>query len=139
MAGGSVDCLGVPRGGTVTPAVIRRAKVRAALDDLAGNLDVRLARIVARALSATARVFRYAAGFRRVGFVLLGVPVGGPFPGIADHVVNAVSVWRERGDRRRPLKAVVVQVVSGKITLPGIGQVFATGCKFIAPCILGAI
>src|SRR5450432_2368895 len=132
MAGGSVDCLGVPRGGTVTPAVIRRAKVRAALDDLAGNLDVRLARIVAPALGATARVFRYAAGFRRVGFVLLGVPVGRPFPGIADHVVNAVSVWRERGDGRCPLKAVVVQVVSGKITLPGVGLVLSAGRELMA-------
>src|SRR5437762_4492772 len=80
MASGCVDRLGVPRGGTVTAAVVRRAQMRAALDDLAGNLDVRLAGIVTRCLRAAARVFRDAAGFGRIGLVLLRVPVRGPFP-----------------------------------------------------------
>src|SRR5207244_12477990 len=90
MAGGCIDRLGVPRGGTVTAAVIRRAQVRAALDDLAGNLDVRLAGIVTRCFRAAAWVFRDAAGFGRIGLVLLCVPVGGPLPDVADHVVNAI-------------------------------------------------
>src|SRR5260370_634178 len=111
MAGGCVDRLGVACGGTVTPAVIRCAEMGAALDHLAGNFDVGLAGIVACGLSAPARIFRNAAGLRRIGLMLLGVPVGGPFPDVADHVVNAIAVWRERGDRRCALEAVVVQVL----------------------------
>src|SRR6266700_6172500 len=92
MAGGCVDRLGVPRGGTVTPAVIRRAKMRATLDHLAGNLDVRLAGIVACGLGASAGVFGDTAGLRRIGLMLLGVPVGGQLPDIADHVVDPVVI-----------------------------------------------
>src|SRR6266704_3629016 len=116
MAGGCVDRLGVACGGTVTPAVVRCAEMGAALDHLAGNLDVRLAGIVACGLGASAGVFRDTAGFRRIGLMLLGVPVGGPLPDIADHVVNAIAVWRERGDRRCALEAVVVQVLPRKFT-----------------------
>src|SRR3954464_12110373 len=111
MAGGGVDRLGVACGGTVAAAIVRRAKVRAALDHLAGDFDVRLAGIVACGLSAAARVFRDAASLRRIGLMLLGVPVGGPFPGISDHVVNAVSIRRKRRDRRGAFKTVVVQIL----------------------------
>ncbi len=41
MAGRRVDRLGMARGGTVTPAIIRRAEMRAALQHLAWNADVR--------------------------------------------------------------------------------------------------
>src|SRR5258705_10475553 len=98
MAGGSVDRLGVARGGTVTTAIIRCAQMRAALDHLARNFDAGLPGIVTCGLGAAARVLRNAAGFRRVGFMLLRVPVGGPFPDVADHVVNAIAVRRERRD-----------------------------------------
>src|SRR5206468_5191003 len=139
MASGCVDRLGVPRGGTVTAAVIRRAQMRAALDDLAGNLDVRLAGIVTRCFRAAARVFRDAAGFGRIGLVLLRVPVRGPFPDIADHVVNAVAVRRECRDRRGTLIAIIVPVLPRKLALPGIGLVLAVGREFAAPGIFGAI
>src|SRR6266704_7073866 len=88
MAGGGVDCLGVACGGTVTPAVIRRAEMGAALDHLAGNPDVRLGGIVACGLGASAGVFRDTAGLWRIGLMLPGVPVGGPFPAVANHVVT---------------------------------------------------
>src|SRR6267154_5325170 len=42
MAGGCIDRLGVARGGTVAPAVVRRTEMRAALDHLAGDLDIGL-------------------------------------------------------------------------------------------------
>src|SRR6185437_2964478 len=97
MAGRRIDGFSVARGWTVSAAVIWRAKVRATLENLAGNFDVRLARIVAVRFAATARVLRNAAGLRRIGLVLCAVPVDGPFPDIADHVVEAITVWRERG------------------------------------------
>src|SRR3954454_13768442 len=105
-----VDLLGVASCRPIASAVVRRAQVRAALDDLARDPDVRRGRLVAAVLAPAARVLRDAAGFRRVAFVLLRVPVGGPFPDVADHVVDAMAVRRERGDWGRPLEAVAVRV-----------------------------
>src|SRR5215212_3738353 len=99
MTGGCVDCLGVACRRTITPAVIWGAEMRAAFDNLPRNFDVGQAGIVAVDLSAAARIFRNAAGFWGIGLVLLRVPVRGPFPDVADHVVNAVAVWPKRRDR----------------------------------------
>src|ERR1700722_20182007 len=52
MAGGGIDRFGVARGRAITPAIIRRAQMRATLDDLAWNLDVGLTRIVTGILTA---------------------------------------------------------------------------------------
>src|SRR5882757_3423165 len=93
----------------------------------------------ASACRAAGRVFRNAAGLRCIGFVLLRVPVAGPFPDVANHVVNAVAVRRKRGNRRRALEAVVVQILSGKFALPCVGLVLAAGHEFLAPGILRAV
>src|SRR5215203_1061502 len=79
-----VDLLGMARRRPIASAVVRRAEVRAALDDLARDPDVRRGRVVAAVLAPAARVLRDAAGFRRVTLVLLRVPVGCPFPDVAD-------------------------------------------------------
>src|SRR5215218_5990947 len=90
MAGRGVERLGVSRRRAITAAVIGRAEMRAALDDLARDLDVGLARVVTALLGPAARVLGNAARLWRFGFMLCGVPVRGPFPDIADHVVQAV-------------------------------------------------
>src|ERR1700729_4181148 len=113
------------RGRAVAAAVIRRAQMRAAFDDLAGDFDLRLAGVVALRLAAAARIFRNAACFRRVGLVLLRKPVGGPLPDIADHVVDAVAVGRKRGHRRGAVEAVAAKILVREIALPGIGHVLA--------------
>src|SRR5215207_10432081 len=138
MTGGCVDLLGMARSRSIASAVVRRAQVRAALDDLARDPDVRRGRVVAAVLAPAARVLRDAAGFRRVAFVLLRVPVGRPFPDIADHVVDAMAVRRERSDRRRALEAVAVRVLPRKLTLPGVGHVTAVRRQLVAPCVIGA-
>src|SRR5262245_52437968 len=94
-----IDRLRMSRSGAIATAVIRRAQMRAAFDDLARDLDVGLARIVAALLAPAARILWDAAGLRRVGLVLRGIPVRRPFPDIADHVVKAVSVRRKCPDR----------------------------------------
>src|SRR5260370_33413769 len=108
-----------------------------ALDDLAGYLDIRQAGIVACILSAAPGVFRDATGLWCVGGVFRCIPVGGPFPDVADHVVNVVTVRRERGDGRRALEAVFTQVLPRKFTLPGVGLMLAAGREFITPGIFG--
>src|SRR5262245_62064978 len=54
--------LGVAGRWAITAAIARRAQMRAAFDDLARDLDLRLARIVAAVFAPAARVFRNAAG-----------------------------------------------------------------------------
>ena len=66
MAHAGVDRLGVARGRTVAAAVVGRAQVRAALDDLARNAGRRTALAVAVGLAPAARVVRYAAGVGRI-------------------------------------------------------------------------
>ena len=70
MAGEGIDRFGVARGRAITPAIIQRAQMQAALDNLARDFDVRMAWIVTGILTAAARVLRIAARFCRVGFVL---------------------------------------------------------------------
>jgi hypothetical protein len=69
MAGRGIDRLGVPRGRAVSAAIVRRAEVRAALEDRERNLDVGEARVVACVLTAAAGIFGDAAGFCGVGGV----------------------------------------------------------------------
>src|SRR5262245_266229 len=113
--------------------------MRAALEHLARNPDAWLAGVVARGLRAAARVLRDAAGLRGVGRMLRGPPVGGPFPDIADHVVEAVAVGRKGRDRRRPFEPVLSQILVREFTLPGIGHLLAAGSELVAPGEFGAV
>src|SRR5712691_11488735 len=139
MSRGCVDRLRVPRCRPVASAVVRRTQVRAAFDDLAWNLHVGGSGVVAIGLAPTARVLRDAAGFWRIGLMPRRVPVGRPLPDVADHVVQTVTVRRERGDRRRAFEAVGIGVLAGKFALPGIGHVTAMRRELIAPRELGAV
>src|SRR5215469_7992678 len=89
----SIDRLGMSCRRAIAAAIVGRAQMRAALQNLARDPDVGLARIVARGLKAAARILRNTAGLGRIGFVPVQPPVRGPFPDIADHVVKAVAVW----------------------------------------------
>src|SRR5215475_9503773 len=64
------------------------------------------------------------------------VPIAGPLPDIADHVVEPVAVWLETADRRGPAIAVLVRVVDGEDALPGIGDRLALGIERARPIIL---
>jgi hypothetical protein len=90
-----VDRLRHARRGSVTAAVVGCAKVRASLHHLARNPGPGCCRVVRlRRIAATARVVDRAAGLPYLAVVL--VPVGGPFPHVARHLVQAVSVGRKR-------------------------------------------
>src|SRR6185436_10487218 len=133
VASGRINRLRMARGGSVAAAVVGRAQVRAALENLARDPDLRMAGIVAAALRAAARVLGDAAWLRRVGGVLCRVPIARPLPDIADHVVEAIAVRRKGGHRRGALIAVHDEVLAGKLALPGVGQVPAARRELIAP------
>src|ERR1700730_14814476 len=94
---------------------------------------MRLAGIEACVLPSAAWIFRNAAGLRRVRFMYLRIPVGGPLPDIADHVVDAVAVRREGRDRRGAIEAVAADILLREFALPGIGHVLAAGRELVAP------
>src|SRR5215470_15619023 len=123
VARGGVDGLGVTCRGPVAAAVTRCAQVRAALQYLARDADVRLAFIVAALLGRTVRILRKAARAWRGNFVLRAVPVGSPLPHVADHVVEAIAVGRIRGDRGGARVAIRACVLVRKLPLPGVGHV----------------
>src|SRR5215469_437172 len=75
-----VDGLGVTRRRTVATAVVRSAQMRAALQHLARNADVRLAAVVTTILRRAAWILGGAAGSGRGDLMTGGVPVGGPLP-----------------------------------------------------------
>ena len=84
-----------------------------------------------RVALAAARIVERAAGLLDLAVVL--VPVGGPLPDVAGHVVEAVAVGRKRADRRRPLVAVLEQVLPGELALPGVGHRLAARRELVAP------
>src|SRR4051812_27921718 len=138
MACGGVDRLGVTRGRTVAAAVIGRAEMRAALEHLAWDFYVRIA-VVTCILRSAARISRNAARLWRVRLMFRRIPVGGPFPDIADHVVQAVPVRRVFSDRRGALKTVRPEILQREIALPSVGYVAAGGRELVPPsefCIL---
>src|SRR6267142_1465418 len=105
------------RGRTIAATVIRGAKMRAALEHLAWNPNFRIMGVVARGLVPAARILWNAARLRRIGFMLLRIPIGRPFPDVADHVVQAVSVGWKCGDGRRAFEAVGRKILVREITL----------------------
>src|SRR5580765_4921493 len=139
VARGGIDGLGVTCRGPVAPAVTRCAQVRAALQYLTWDADVRLAFIVATLLGRTARILRKATGAWRRDFVMSAVPVGGPLPHVSDHVVEAIAVGRIRGDRGGARVAVIARVLVRKLPLPGVGHVPVLRHELIAPGIFRAI
>src|SRR5215831_7590408 len=133
VAGGGVDGLGVARRRTVAAAVIGRAQVRAALQYLARDADVRLAAVVAAFLRRPARILRRAAGPGCGDLMLRAIPVGGPLPDVANHVVEPVAVRWIRRDGRSARITVSARVLVWKIPLPGVGHVPVLRSELIAP------
>src|SRR5262245_58825150 len=139
MTGRGVDRFGVARGRAVAAAVVRSAEMRAALEHLAGNADVRLAGIVALLLVSAARILWDAARLRRVRLMLGRVPVAGPFPDVADYIADAMAVRRKGGHRRGAVVAVGFEVLVREIALPGVRQVLAVGRELITPGEVGSV
>src|SRR6266446_6132460 len=130
---GRVHRLSMARRRTIAPAVVGRTKMGASLQHLAWNTNRGLARIVACFHRPAARVLRHAAGLRRIGLVLFRVPVGRPFPDIADHVEDAVAVRRKGAHRRGAGPAIRFEILVREGALPGVGHVPAARREFLAP------
>src|SRR5262249_46334018 len=96
MARRAISRLSVARRRAVAAAIIGGTEVRAALDDFPRNFDLGQPEIEAVLKRAAARVIGNAACFLCISSVLGRVPVTGPLPDIANHVVKAIAVRRKR-------------------------------------------
>ena len=97
-------------------------------------------RIVAVASSRPPRGFcGNAAAFGASAACRGRVPVGRPFPDVADHVVEAVAVRRKRPDRRGALVAVRREVLVRERPLPGVRHLAPVRRELVAPGELGAV
>src|SRR5205814_9451067 len=110
-------------------AVLVRTQIRSAPHHALGDAALGGVETVGRALGVPGRL---RAG-RQLLVGVVAIPVGAPLPDVAGHVVQAVAVGRERADRRRPLEAVLLGVVVGEFSLPGVGHVLAAGLELVAP------
>src|SRR5262245_10621420 len=102
MTSGSIDGLGHARRRSITPAVVWRAKMRTAFHDFPRDLNIRHAGVETLVSFSPSWVEVRAA--RVNDFAVLLVPVSGPLPNVACHVVEPVTVGRETSHRRSPLK-----------------------------------
>ena len=114
-----------PAGGrAVAQAIGVGTKVGAALDDFPRHARLRLSPVVALLDSAAPRIAGDAAGLVHLGRVAVDVPVGGPVPDVARHVVEAVRVRRKRANRRG--RAVSDIRSPREVTMPEIGELIAS-------------
>src|SRR5215475_15200735 len=121
VAGRGVDGLRMTRGRPIAAAIIGRAKMRAAFEHFAGNLDLRLTRVVAVGRRAAARILGNTARLRRVGGMRGRIPVACPFPNIADQVIEAVAIRWECSRRRGSLKTIGAKILPREFALPSVG------------------
>src|SRR5262245_46783877 len=98
--------------------------MRSAFHDLARNRDGRHGRI--KALVALSAFGVKARAARVIDLAVLLIPIGGPLPHVAGHIVETITVGRKTAYRRRALETIFFKVLPGKFTLPGVGHMFST-------------
>src|SRR5580704_7828629 len=78
------------------------------------------------------RVVRYTAG-AEILVVVRAVPVAGPLPDVAGHVVEFVSVRGELGDGREAGVAVFAGVLIREVAFMGVGHPLVIRTEVVAP------
>ena len=136
VGGCRVDRLGHPGGRAVPPAVVGGAQVRAALHHPSRDRGG-VAGVDASLLRSAARVGDAAAGMG--GLAVRLVPVGGPFPDVADHVDQAVAVGRVGAHGRGAFVPVLAGVLDRELALPGVGHPAPVRVELVAPGELGPL
>ena len=134
-----VDHLRLARGRAIAETVVRCAEVRAALDHAPRDVLTGQTGVVAAVGRRHPGIRRDAARARDLVGVAGHVPVRRPLPDVPGDVVEAVAVRREAPDRRRPLVAVQLLVLPGKLALPRVRHRLAVGEVLVSPRERGAL
>ena len=90
---GHETSLGQRDSGAIAPAVVGCAKVGAALHHLARDRNIRHARVAAPVALTAARIVDRAAGM--LDLAVIPIPVGGPFPDVAGHIMETIAIRRK--------------------------------------------
>ena len=61
------------------------------------------------------------------------VPIAAPFPDVAGHVVETITVGRKALDRCNSGKPVFARIFHWKFSLPGVGHPFPVRPEFVSP------
>src|SRR5262245_29113676 len=101
--------------------------MRPALEDFTWNLYLRLTQIVAFAFFCAARIARNTTGLLLFFRVLRFIPICGPLPDVADHVIDSMAVRRICTNGRCSFVSVFTSVLPWKFALPEIRHRFAIG------------
>src|SRR5262249_47383573 len=118
VAGSGIHLLRNARRRTIPQTVVGRAQVRTALQNLARDVDLRRPGIITFLFRDSFDATRAA----RLRPAMLLIPIAGPLPDVAGHVVETVSVRRKRPHRRSSLKSIQKQVLDRKFALPCVGH-----------------
>src|SRR5262245_29000171 len=105
--------------------------MRSAFHDFPRDNDIRHVRI--ETLVSVAAFGIEARAARLLYLFVLLVPVRGPLPHVACHVVESIAARWKRSHRRSSLEPVFFKVLPGKFALPCVRHVLAVRCKRIAP------
>src|SRR3954471_15786740 len=89
-----VDRFGEARGGAVAPAIVRRTEKRSAFQDLPRDAYARRVAVDALAASSTPWISWVATSDRRCRGMARAVPIGGPLPYVANHIVQPETIRR---------------------------------------------
>src|SRR5262249_24427768 len=112
-----VRAAAMPGAGAVPRAVVVVAKERpAALDALGCERTGRI-----RAALRSSRIHHEPAA-RTLAVEVPLIPVSPPFPDVAGHIIQAVSVGWKRPERRSSGEAVVSGIPVGELALPDVGD-----------------
>src|SRR3954462_12799206 len=122
VRGRRINRFGEASGRSIPPTVVLGAEVRAALQHLARYPDRGKKRIEAAVHGAPAWIRGAATRLARVFGVARAVPVGRPFPDVADHVIQTVAVGRIRAHGRRAFPTVNESILMWKLALPPVGH-----------------
>src|SRR6266700_4071985 len=139
MARRGINCLGNTCRRAITQAVIGRAEEGPPFKHFSWDADLRLCRINTLLHCPPSRIERDAASLGRVCWMTRLIPVRGPFPHIASHVIQTIVIRWEGAHGRRPFIAICHQVLPGELPLPGVGHHLATRSEFIPPGIHGTL
>ena len=115
--------------GHVTDAILICAEERSAL--LHALCDAGFSRV--ETVRRSLRIADYFAVLRDLLIIIGAIPIGAPFPNVARHVGQTISIGRKRAHRGRSREAVISRIAVREMALESVRLKLAAGLEFPAP------
>src|SRR5579864_2149390 len=118
MTSGGIDWLCHSCGRTIAPTIIWGAQERATFNHFAGNLDIGHCWIIT--LLSIGSSTDSSATACLLCRTMRGVPVTSPFPNVADHVKQSITIRWKLTNWRSSLVTIQHQVLPRELALPSV-------------------